>query len=107
MKQNEFDELISSIQEAGAIRRGENKAARVFHIDTPDVKSIRESLNLSQSDFSALMGISLRTLQNWEQKRREPVGAARVLLEVAAKHPQIVLETVSNQIREEKEKYSI
>jgi putative transcriptional regulator len=106
MKDEEFNELIKSIQEAGSIRRGEKKAARVFHMDTPDVKKIRETLNLTQNDFSALLGISVRTLQNWEQKRREPAGAARVLLELAAKHPQEVLETV-HQVLEEKGKYSV
>ena len=66
MKDQMFDELINSVQEAGAIRWGEQKASRLFHVDAPDVKKkIRESLNLSQRDFSTLMGISLRTLQNW------------------------------------------
>lgn len=96
MKDEMFNELIASIQEAGAIRRGECKASRVVHIDAPDVKKIRESLNLSQSDFATIMGISVRTLQNWEQKRRKPVGSARVLLEVAAVHPKEVLETVKH-----------
>jgi putative transcriptional regulator len=94
MKDQMFDELINSVQEAGAIRRGEQKASRLFHVDAPDVKKIRESLHLSQRDFSTLMGISLRTLQNWEQKRREPTGAARVLLEVTAAHPKEVLDVV-------------
>ena len=94
MKDQMFDELIKSVQEAGAIHRGERKPARVVHVDAPDVKKIRESLHLSQRDFSTLMGISLRTLQNWEQKRREPTGAARVLLEVTAALPQEVLDVV-------------
>jgi putative transcriptional regulator len=94
MKDKIFDELISSIKEAGAIRRGEQKPSRAYHIDVPDVRRIRESLELSQSEFAALMGISTRTLQNWEQRRREPVGPARVLLEVTAKYPEEVLETV-------------
>ena len=96
MKDEMYTELIASIREAGAIRRGERKPSRVYHVNTPNVRKIRESLDLSQSEFATLMGISLRTLQNWEQKRREPVGPARILLEVTASHPEIVLETVQH-----------
>lgn len=94
MNDKMFDELVASIHEAGAIRRSEQKASRVFHVEAPDVRKIRESMSLSQSDFAALLGISVRTLQNWEQGRREPVGPARILLQVAAAHPQAVLDTV-------------
>ncbi|NJK93177.1 MAG: helix-turn-helix domain-containing protein [Blastochloris sp.] len=54
----------------------------------------RSSLGLSQNDFARLMGVSVDTLQNWEQGRRKPAGAARVLLRIAAKHPEAVLEVV-------------
>jgi putative transcriptional regulator len=47
---------------------------------------------LSQSKFAALLGISQDTLQNWEQGRREPTGPAKVLLEIASKHPRVLLE---------------
>jgi putative transcriptional regulator len=53
-----------------------------------DVKAIREGVGLSQSAFAALMGVSLRTLQDWEQGRRQPTGPARALLRVAARHPE-------------------
>ena len=52
-------------------------------------------MKLSQSKFAALMGISVKTLHNWEQGRRKPTGAARVLLRVAARHPEPVLEAVA------------
>jgi len=94
MNEEMFKELIASIREGGAIRRGERKPSRMYHVKTPDVRKIRETLDLSQSEFASLLGISTRTLQNWEQKRREPVGPARILLEVAAAHPEVVLETV-------------
>lgn len=94
MNDEMFDELVASIKEAGAIRRDEQRASRVFRVDAPDVRKIRESLNLSQTDFAALLGISVRTVQNWEQGRREPEGPARMLLQVAAAHPQAVLDTV-------------
>ncbi len=59
-------------------------------IQVPDVKNIREKLHVSQSEFAQMLGISVRTLQNWEQKHRLPVGPARVLLEVAAAYPDQV-----------------
>lgn len=58
--------------------------------DIPDAKRIRRSYNLSQNQFAAMLGISLATLRNWEQGRRKPEGPARVLLQVAAKHPNAV-----------------
>ena len=56
------------------------------------VAATRSKLRLSQSKFATLLGISVKTLHNWEQGRRKPTGAARVLLRVAARHPEVVLE---------------
>ena len=56
------------------------------------VAATRSKLRLSQNKFAELLGISVKTLHNWEQGRRKPTGAARVLLRVASRHPQIVLE---------------
>ena len=56
------------------------------------VAATRTRLRLSQNKFAALLGISVKTLHNWEQGRRKPTGAARVLLRVAARHPEVVLE---------------
>ncbi|MBP8058826.1 MAG: helix-turn-helix domain-containing protein [Chloroflexi bacterium] len=89
-----FAELIQSIRDGGAILRGEKEPSRSFVIETPDVRHIREGFQLSQAEFAALLGISLRTLQNWEQGRRVPQGAARVLLQVAARHPEAVWDVV-------------
>ena len=58
------------------------------------VAAIREEYGLSQAKFAALLGISVRTLQNWEQGRRRPQGPARVLLRVVSKHPKAVLDVV-------------
>lgn len=95
MRDELFQELVESVKEGGAILRGEQDAARVAVFDDPDVSALREEYGLSQAKFAALLGISVRTLQNWEQGRRHPQGPARVLLRVAAKHPRAVLDAVS------------
>ena len=74
--------------------RGEAKAAQVSRVADVDVRAIRESFGMSRGKFAILLGISERTLEGWEQGRRKPRGPARMLLEVAAKHPDAVLDTV-------------
>lgn len=61
-------------------------------VNVPDVASIREKTGLSQSHFAMLLGVSVRTLQDWEQGRRAPSGAARTLLMVADRNPTALLE---------------
>jgi putative transcriptional regulator len=70
------------------IKRGE--LGRVINV--PDVAKTRERTGLSQARFAQLLGVSLRTLQDWEQGRRAPSGAARTLLKIAAKNPQALVE---------------
>lgn len=94
MKDELFAELLESVREGGAILRGEKPASRTFVVQPLDVKRIREDFQLSQSEFAAVLGISVKTLQNWEQGRRAPQGPARVLLQVAAKHPEAVWDVV-------------
>lgn len=94
MDERMFAELEASLREGIAILRGEKEPSRTFQLDAPDIKAIRENMSLTQQQFAALLGISLRTLQNWEQGRRSPEGPARVLLQVAAKHPQALLDVV-------------
>jgi putative transcriptional regulator len=89
-----FAELLDSVREGGAILRGEANPSRQFELAEPDVRHIREQYELSQQQFAALLGISVKTLQNWEQGRRSPQGPARVLLQVAAKHPDAVWDVV-------------
>ena len=89
-----FSELVASVREGGAILRNEKEASRAFVVDEPDVAAIRDEYGLSQTKFAALLGISVRTLQNWEQGRRKPQGPAKVLLRVASKHPKAVLDVV-------------
>ena len=89
-----FKELLASIKQGGEILRGSRKEKRVFNFDEPDVKTIRAHYCLSQDKFAKLLGISAGTLRNWEQGRRKPDGPARVLLCVAAKHPDAILDTL-------------
>jgi putative transcriptional regulator len=94
MKEEDFSLLIASIKQAGEIRRGELKAPRRRSVSVPDIPKIRSGLGLSQSEFALLIGVSPRTLQNWEQKRREPEGPAKALLIVAARNPKMVFEAL-------------
>ncbi len=94
MKDELFNELVASVRDGGAILRGEKKPARSFKITAPNIKRIRAGYKLSQQEFSALLGISVATLRNWEQGRRVPEGPARVLLQVAARYPDIVWDVV-------------
>jgi putative transcriptional regulator len=78
-------EILAGLRE---LKRGE--VGRVVNV--PAVGAIRERTGLSQAKFASLLGVSVRTLQEWEQGRRSPSGAARTLLMVAAKNPQALLE---------------
>lgn len=97
MKDELFTELLESVREGGAILRGDKPASRTFVVQPLDVKRIREDFKLSQSEFATVLGISIKTLQNWEQGRRAPQGPARVRLQVAAKHPEAVWDVVRNE----------
>jgi putative transcriptional regulator len=94
MKKELFDDLLESIKEGGAILKGKKKSGREFHFNPIDIKSLRKRYGLSQEKFAQLLGISIGTLRNWEQGRRKPEGPARVLLKVASKHPDAVLDAV-------------
>ncbi len=94
MNDEHFAELVASVREGGAILRGETAPSRSFEVAAPDVKAIREEYQLSQTEFAALLGVSATTLRDWEQGRRAPSGAARVLLRVAARHPRAVWDVI-------------
>jgi putative transcriptional regulator len=94
MKEEIFQELLESIREAGSILREEKEPSRVFSLEEVDIKAIRKKYNMSQERFAGLIGVSKRTLEGWEQGRRKPKGPARRLLQVAAKHPEAVLDAV-------------
>jgi putative transcriptional regulator len=93
MNKELFEQLKQSLREAEQIKRGVLKPSRVFKIDPKnDIVKVRGKLGLSQSKFAAVLGISADTLQNWEQGRRTPAGPAKVLLKIAAKHPEVLLD---------------
>lgn len=94
MNEELFAELVASVKEGGAILRSKKEASRTFHMDRLDIRRIREGYKLTQAEFAAMLGISVRTLRNWEQGRRVPEGSAMVLLRVAARHPEAVLDAV-------------
>ena len=84
MKRRMFEELLGSVREAGAILRGQQKPSRRLQVRSSGVRVIRERTSLSQSEFARLMGVSIKTLQNWEQDRRHPSGPAAALLRIIA-----------------------
>jgi putative transcriptional regulator len=99
MKDELFTELLTSLREGGAILRNETPAARSFTVLPPDIKQLRDDFGLTQEQFATLLGISVRTLRNWEQGRRVPEGPARVLLQVAAKHPEALMDVIGMKTR--------
>ena len=94
MKPKDFDEFLSSIDGARAIRAGKRRPSRVITFHPIEVKVIRKRLHVSQAKFAHLIGISAATLRNWEQGRTYPEGAARALLKIAAHRPDAVLEAL-------------
>ncbi len=94
MKDKDFSKLLASIKEAGQIKSGRKKPSRAFKIDPPSIKAVRNELQLSQSEFALMIGVSISTLQNWEQGRRKPDGPAKALLKVASKNPKAIMEAL-------------
>lgn len=78
-------DLLESVKQ---MRRGQ--AARVTKVRLTEAAEARASIGMSQQEFVELLRVSARTLQDWEQGRREPTGAARMLLKVASKHPRVL-----------------
>lgn len=94
MNDNMFDELVASVREMDAIVNNEKKAARSFEFPEPEVKAIRDKVGLSQHDFALLIGVSKRTLENWEQGRRQPTGPAKALLRILNADPKHAIEAL-------------
>ena len=86
-----FKDLVKSLKQAGEIVRGERKPSRVFKFSDSRVRAIREQTKLTQAEFAQLLGVSVRTLQNWEQSRRHPTGPAAALLRIVEHDPKTAL----------------
>ena len=99
MRKQDFENLVESVRQAGRIRRGETGPSRVTEFRPVDVKAVRRGLGKSQSEFARMIGVSVATLQNWEQGRRRPEGPACALLRVAAANPAAVAEALANECR--------
>ena len=83
-------EILEGIREIKAFKRGEITHLKTRELQEPaNPQEIRLRLNLSQAAFAGLMGVSVRTVQDWEQGRRKPSGPARSLLRIAEKHPAV------------------
>jgi len=94
MNDDMFNELLASVEQADNIIQGNAKPARVTKFEEPEVKAIRAKTGLSQSRFANVVGVSKRTLENWEQGRRHPTGPARVLLKIVDADPEYVLKAL-------------
>jgi putative transcriptional regulator len=88
MDKKNFEGLLKGIRETGKIMRGEMAPSRVFVFSPNEIRKIRSSLNLSQKQFSRMVFVSVKTLQNWEQGRRQPKGPAVALLMILKKDPK-------------------
>ena len=89
-----FEDLVGSLQEAKAISKGKAAPSRRFVVTAPDAKAVREQIGLSQSEFARLMRVSVKTLQNWEQYRRNPTGPAAALLKIMSSAPDVALRSL-------------
>jgi len=89
-----FEQLTQSMKEAIAIAKGEMTPSRVFTVEPPDAKAVREKTGLSQSEFAQMIGVKVKTLQNWEQHRRNPTGAAAALLTIFDHAPDVAVKAL-------------
>lgn len=89
-----FDELLASVQETDDIIKGKKAASRITEFPEPEVKAIREKIGLSQNNFAMLIGVSSRTIENWEQGRRHPTGPAKALLRIFDANPEFAVKAL-------------
>jgi putative transcriptional regulator len=94
VKTKMFEELLGSVREAGAILRGRQKPSRRIVIRASGIRDLRERISLSQSEFAELIGVSVKTLQNWEQARRRPTGPAAALLSIIEHDPALAIRAI-------------
>ena len=95
MDKQHFEQLIKGVCEmkrhvAGKVIRG----ARMTELTEPNIRAIREAAKIIQTQFAKLIGVNVRTLQNWEQNRTRPAGPARALLKIVASNPKAAIEAL-------------
>ena len=91
MDKRHFDQLVKGVREMKRHMAGKRvRGAKATELSAPDVRTIREAAKISQSQFAKLIGVNLRTLQNWEQQRTQPTGPARALLRIVASNPKAI-----------------
>jgi putative transcriptional regulator len=95
MDKKEFDLLVKGVKEMRRHMAGKRvPGVRVTRVVVADVQAIRKSANISQAKFAKLIGVNLRTLQNWEQRRTRPTGPALALLKIVAHNPKFAIEAL-------------
>jgi putative transcriptional regulator len=94
MNDDMFNELLASVEQADDIIQGKAKPVRVTQFAEPEVKAIRAKTGLTQGRFADIVGVSKRTLENWEQGRRHPTGPARALLKIVDADPEYALKAL-------------
>ena len=91
MDKEHFDQLVKGVREMKRHMAGKRvRGVRTTELSAPDVRTIREAAQISQSQFAKLIGVNLRTLQNWEQRRTQPTGPAKALLKIVASNPKAI-----------------
>ena len=95
MDKANFEQLVKGIKQMKRHLAGKRvRGIRTTRVDATDVQAIRKAANLSQPRFAKLIGVNLRTLQNWEQGRTRPTGPARALLKIVASNPKSAIEAL-------------
>ena len=107
MRNDAFEKALESARELRDAREGKGPVIRETTIEVPDVAAIRAQSGLSQSEFASVMGISVRTLQDWEQGRRTPRGPARSLLAVTRHNPKAVIDGIKAAVKISSRKFKI
>jgi len=96
MDKSLFNDLVTSLKEAQGISKGKITPSRRTVVEQIDAKVVREKTGLSQNDFAKLMKVSVKTLQNWEQRRRSPTGPAMALLKIVSRSPEVALSSLQS-----------
>jgi len=96
MGEQAFNDIMAGLEDALAYAKGDRSRGQETAIDIPtvDVRAARQRLGLSQPDFASAFGVSVATIRNWEQRRRQPKGAARVLLTVIERNPAAIMDAL-------------